>query len=233
MKLLNRNYGITFISFVDELLMTSVSRVESLCENIIKAKIDIQWMCNGRLNYAKPALLKLMKKAGCVCVNYGIEAMDNQVLKNMNKGLTVKQVTKGVEATLDVGITPDLNIIFGNIGDNIKTLEKGVEFLLKYDTCFKLRTIRPVTPYPGSPLYYNAIEKGLIKDCEDFYNSKHVNSDLLTVNFTDLSDEEFYNCLRDANIRLIKNYYRKQCISAITVAENLYTNKETSFRGFR
>tara|TARA_B100000315_G_C14582679_1_gene591341 strand:- start:1208 stop:2443 length:1236 start_codon:yes stop_codon:yes gene_type:complete len=233
MKMLNRDYGITFISFADELLMSSVSRVESLCENIIKAKIDIQWMCNGRLNYAKPALLKLMKKAGCVCINYGVEAMDDLVLKNMNKGLTVKQVIKGVEATLDVGITPDLNITFGNIGDNIKTLGKGVEFLLKYDTCFKLRTIRPVTPYPGSPLYYNAIEKGLIKDCEDFYHNKHVNSDLLTVNFTQLSDEEFYNCLRDANIRLIKNYYHKKCTSAITVAGNLYINKESNFRGFR
>ena len=82
-------------------------------------------------------------------------------------------------------------------------------------------------------LYYNAIEKGLIKDCEDFYHNKHVNSDLLTVNFTQLSDEEFYNCLRDANIRLIKNYYHKKCTSAITVAGNLYINKESNFRGFR
>ena len=31
-----------------------------------------------------------------------------------------------------------------------------------------MRTIRPVTPYPYSPLYYYAIEKGLLRDCEDF-----------------------------------------------------------------
>lgn len=232
-KMLNRNYGVTFISFADELLMSSVSRVESLCESFIKERMKIQWMCNGRLNYAKPALLKLMKRAGCFCINYGIEAMDNQVLKNMNKGLTVEQITKGVQATLDAEITPDLNILFGNIGDNKRTLEKGVDFLLKYDTCFKLRTIRPVTPYPGSPLYYYAIEKGLLNDCEDFYLNKHLNSDLLTVNFTDMSDDEFYNCLVDANTKLIKNYYNKQCTSALTNAENLYTNKDTEFRGFR
>ena len=57
-----------------------------------------------------------------------------------------------------------------------------------------MRTIRPVTPYPGSPLYYYAIEKGLLKDCEDFYEKKHLNSDLLSINFTELTDNEFHHC---------------------------------------
>ena len=39
-----------------------------------------------------------------------------------------------------------------------ETLEKGVKFLLKYDDGAELRTIRPVTPYPGSPLYYYSIK---------------------------------------------------------------------------
>jgi len=52
-------------------------------------------------------------------------------------------------------------------------LRKGVDFLLKYDDGAQMRTIRPVTPYPGSPLYYYAIKKGLLRDCEDFYDNKH------------------------------------------------------------
>ena len=27
---------------------------------------------------------------------------------------------------------------------------------------------------------------GLLRDCEDFYENKHINSDLLAVNFTDM-----------------------------------------------
>ena len=34
----------------------------------------------------------------------------------------------------------------------------------------QVRTIRPVTPYPGCPLYYEAIEKGLLEGPDDFYN---------------------------------------------------------------
>jgi len=94
--------------------------------------------------------------------------MDDNVLKNMKKGLTTKQIIRGIEATLDSGISPGLNIIFGNIGDNKVSLKKGVWVLLKYDDGAQMRTIRPVTPYPGSPLYDYAIQKGLLKDAKIF-----------------------------------------------------------------
>jgi radical SAM superfamily enzyme YgiQ (UPF0313 family) len=151
----------------------------------------------------------------------------------MNKGLTTKQIIEGVENTLSIGISPGLNILFGNIGDNKETLDKGVEFLLNYDNGAQLRTIKPVTPYPGSPLYYYAIKKGFIKDCEDFYKNRHTNSDLLTANFTNLGDEEFYKCLLEANSRLIKNYYNKQLSRVLDSAKRLYLESDSSFRGFR
>jgi radical SAM superfamily enzyme YgiQ (UPF0313 family) len=159
--------------------------------------------------------------------------MDDTVLKNMRKGLRIKQVIKGIETTLDARISPGLNIIWGNIGDNKETLNKGVEFLLKYDDCAQLRTIRPVTPYPGSPLYHYAIEQGLLKDCEDFYENKHKNSDLVTVNFTDMSDDEFHKCLLEANTRLLTNYYQKKMNSSIKQTKELYLKRDASFRGYR
>jgi radical SAM superfamily enzyme YgiQ (UPF0313 family) len=231
--LLQKDYGITYIAFSDELLMSSVERTVSLCEDFIKAGLKIKWDCNGRLNYAKPDVLRLMKQAGCTFVNYGIEAMDDQVLRNMKKGLTTKQIVSGIEATLDAGLSPGFNIIFGNIGDSKETLGKGVEFLLKYDDHSQMRTIRPVTPYPGSPLYYYAIEKGLLNGVEDFYENKHLNSDLVAVNFTELSDDEFHLCLHEANTALIKKYFEKKILSVLRQCEKLYCENDVTFRGFR
>ncbi len=232
-KLLKKNYGITYIAFSDELLMISKERTISLCEAIIKADLNIKWDCNGRLNYATPEVLGVMKLSGCVFINYGIEAMDDDVLKRMKKGLRLWQVHKGIEETLRVGISPGFNIIFGHIGDTKETLQKGVDFLLKYDDGSQLRTIRPVTPYPGSPLYYDAIEKGLVDGCEDFYLNKHVNSDLLAVNFTDMTDDEFHQALHDANYQLIDNYINRTKQSYETQLHDLYIGKNSSFRGFR
>ncbi len=233
---LHKDYGITYFVFMDDLLMSSVSHTEEVCKEFLKRNLPINWNCNGRLNYCTEELLQLMKDAGCTFINYGIESMDQTVLNNMKKGLRPEMIVQGIEDTLKVGISPGLNFIFGNIGDNRKTIKKTVDFLLKYDDFAQKRTIRPVTPYPGSPLYYEAIKRGLLdKDnpAEDFYENKHTNSDLICCNFTELSDDEYYECLRWANKTLMKNYFDKQKSSTLSQIDYLYKEKDVTFRGFR
>ncbi|MFX1261516.1 MAG: B12-binding domain-containing radical SAM protein [Promethearchaeota archaeon] len=233
MQLLNEKYRVSYFAFADELTMVSRKRITELCQAFIEADLDIRWDCNGRLNFAQPDILELMRKAGCVFINYGIESVDDDCLKAMNKNLTVEQITNGIENTLAAGISPGFNIIWGNIGEDENTLEKGVQFLLKYDDHSQLRTIRPVTPYPGSDLYEYAIENSLLTDVEDFYENKHTNSDLLAVNFTPLSDDEFYQYLFDANRRLLENYYDHLKQRMIETARKLYLERDETFRGFR
>ena len=228
---LKADYQISYIAFQDDLFMMSPERTMSLCNSIEPLKI--RWSCFGRLNYATKEVLSAMKAAGCVYIGYGIESMDDLALKNMNKNLTVRQITEGIKNTLAEDISPGFNIIWGNIGETPGTLQKGVDFLLKYDDQSQLRTIRPVTPYPGSPLYYKAIKDGKLKDVADFYENKHVNSDLLSVNFTDLSDYEFNLHLFEANVELLKNYHMNEFQRQAASLEGLYFSNDTSFRGFR
>ena len=42
----------------------------------------------------------------------------------------------------------------------------------------------------------------------DFYENKHTNSDLMTCNFTNLTDDKFYEALMEANMTLLDNYHR-------------------------
>lgn len=232
-KYLIDNYRISYINFSDELLMSSIGRTMDLCRAIIDSGLNFKWSCNGRLNYAKPKVLKLMKEAGCVFINYGIESFDDNMLKVMNKVLTTKQIEEGIEATLNEGISPGFNIIFGNIGETKEVLMKGVDFLLKYDDGSQMRTIRPVTPYPGSPLFSYAVKNGYLKDTADFYENKHKNSDLLTCNFTPLSDKEFYQALSDANEILLDNYQNRVKKQMKETLDQLYVGQNTKFRGFR
>jgi len=235
-EMLHKDYGITYIAFEDDLLMSSVIHTEAVCKEFLKRNLPVKWWCNGRLNYCSEELLQLMKDAGCVFINYGIESMDQTVLNNMKKGLRPEMIVRGIEDTLKVGISPGLNFLFGNKGDNKDTMKKMVDFLIKYDNFAQKRTIRPVTPYPGSPLYYDAIEMGLLdknNPAEDFYERKHLNSDLICTNFTKLSEEEYYETLRWANTTLMKNYYNKQRDSTEAQIKYLYETKDVTFRGFR
>ena len=232
-EFLKKEYSIKYVAFMDELLMNSRERTLELCQAFIDSGISIKWYCNGRLNYADIDVLQKMKEAGCVFINYGIESLDNDTLKVMHKGLTRDMIIRGIENTLEVGISPGLNIIYGNINEPLSAIDDAVEFLLKYDDHAQLRTIRPVTPYPGSELFDYAIEHGLLKDTEDFYENKHTNSDLLAVNFTAYSDEEIYKKLNEANMRLIDKYLEVQSQKYKQICTDLYMNRNASFRGFR
>ncbi|MCM1232446.1 MAG: radical SAM protein [Ruminococcus flavefaciens] len=234
-KEIKSRFHVNYISFDDELLMSSVPRTKEIAQAIIDNKLDIKFWCNGRLNYAckDTEMLQMLKEAGCVFINYGIESMDDGALKRMRKNLTTDMVIAGIENTLKTGISPGLNIIFGNLDENMEILKKDVEFLLKYDDGAQLRTIRPVTPYPGTELYNIAIERGLIKDIGDFYENKHTNSDLLTCNFTNMSDEEFYQALDWANGTLLNAYLEKQREKNKYCLYELYQKHNAEFRGFR
>lgn len=232
-RFLKEKYNIRYITFTDELLMSSRERTIELCEAFIKEEINIKWNCNGRLNYADIDVLEKMKEAGCVFINYGIESLDDNTLRIMHKGLTREMIIRGIENTLKVGISPGLNIIYGNIDEPISAINDAVEFLLKYDDHAQMRTIRPVTPYPGTELFDYAIKKGLLKDIADFYENKHKNSDLLAVNFTKHSDEEIYLALYEANLKLIERYIEVQMEKNKQTCEDLYFKKDVNFRGFR
>ena len=232
-EFLKETYNVKYIAFSDVLLMSSRERTLELCQAFIDANLNIKWDCNGRLNFADIDVLQKMKEAGCVFINYGIESLDDETLKIMHKGLTKKMIIKGVENTLKVGISPGLNLIYGNINEPLSAIEDAVDFLLKYDDHAQLRTIRPVTPYPGTELFDYAIEKGLIKDTEDFYEHKHLNSDLLAVNFTQYSDEEIYDALYKANMKLINRYQQVQGKNMENTCRDLYMNRNINFRGFR
>ena len=232
-KHLISTYHINSICFRDELLMSTADRAMEFAERIIKENLNIHFDIDGRLNAVSPDALKLLKKAGCVYINYGVESLDNRVLKNMNKRQTTDEIVRGVELTIQTGIHPGLNVIFGNVGDNRDNAFKVVEFLKKYNTYGELRTLKPVTPYPGSDLYYLALEKGLIKDCEDFYENKHLNSDRLSCNFTNMSGEEFYNVMLEANTILIKDHFEHISNMHIEAHRKLYMDGDINFRGVR
>lgn len=231
LKYLKAMYHISYFAFADELLMMNERRAIEVSEALMP--LGVKWDCNGRLNYAKPEVLKVMKRAGCVFLNFGIEAFDDNVLRKMHKNLDCDTIVKGVEATLGAGISPGLNLIWGNIGDSAETLRKAVDFLVRFDDQAQLRTIRPVSPYPGSQLFEEAVRRGLIRDTEDFYERVHTNSDLFTCNFMDISLEQAYAELHKANQTLMLNYFNCTKQKYEQQMHELYVNHNSNFRGYR
>jgi anaerobic magnesium-protoporphyrin IX monomethyl ester cyclase len=231
-KKYKRDYGITYLVFLDELLMFSEKRVHELTEAFIRAELNIKYFCTGRLNTVNKSMLEMLKRSGCVYIDYGIEQFDNAALKAMDKKLTEEEIVRGIELTQAEGFPIIFDLIFGNIGDTRQTLRKTLDFFKKYNDYGQFRSIRPVTPYPGSKLYDYAIENGLLKGPDDFYE-KHGNLELPTVNFTGIADDEYLRLLFDANQEIATDYYDHLRVCAVESFRKVYFEKDFGFRGVR
>ncbi|MFX1391992.1 MAG: B12-binding domain-containing radical SAM protein [Promethearchaeota archaeon] len=131
LKLLKKLANIKFIWFFDEIFTINRKRVLEICGEIIKEKLKIKWFCDSRVDLVDLDLLKLMRKAGCIGISYGVESGSQKILDAMNKGITVQQALKALKWTRKARIPIQLNLLFGYIGENSKTLKETEIFVKK------------------------------------------------------------------------------------------------------
>ncbi len=237
-KILQKKYGINYFLMYDELFVFTKKRALEFSEAIKKNNLKIKFACNARVDIFDSEVVRHLKEAGCQFVNFGMESSSQKVLDLMHKNTLVEENISAAEITNKEGVGLGLNFLWGNIGDTKESLENNVKLIKKYNLYDQIRTIRPVTPYPGCDLYYEAIKKGLLSGPEDFFN-KFKNSDLLTVNFTSIPDDEFYGLLFNANKELIMDHYLNTDNDLVAAEKliqsfyNLYIKKDYKFRGAR
>ena len=240
MKLLNEKHGVNYFLINDELFMVSKKRLfefrDALQENGLK---NIKFSADARVDMFDEEIAKTLKECGCQFVSIGFESMDPKVLNLMNKKTTVEQNIQAAEAAKKAKLPVGLNIIWGCPGDTEESLKKGVRFIKRYNDYSQIvRTIRPVTGYPGTQLFEQAIKDGLLLGPDDFFKAFQ-NSDLITINFTELDTKEMYKLLYLANHELIMDHYRHTNMSLeeadmlIDAFHDLYFLGKTDFRGAR
>jgi len=157
-KFLKKEYGLKTISFFDETFTINRKRVIEICEGI--KDMNITWYCNTRANLVDFELLKIMRKAGCKGMSYGIESGSSKVLKNASKGITVEQQAQGIKLAKKAGIKIFCSFIFGLPGEDKESIKETIKFVKK--TLPTSAQFNVAVPYPGTRLYEIAKEKGWI-----------------------------------------------------------------------
>lgn len=237
-KILNERYGITYFSIQDELFVVSKRRLIEFKKRLKEYNLKIKFSCNARVNIFDKEIADYLKECGCALLNLGMESSDQKVLDIMRKDTTVEENIKAARLAKDAGLGIGLNFLWGNIEDTEDSLRGNVKLIKELNAYYQLRTIRPVTPYPGCDLYYEAIKRRLLSGPDDFFK-RFKNSDLLTVNFTDIPDREFYRLLFEANRELILDHYEhttqnmEEADSLISQFYSLYFEGNYKFRGAR
>ena len=156
------NYNIKKILFRDAVFTLNKERIIEICDSIIKSKFGIEWWCETRMNCIDGDLLKSMRDAGCMGINIGVETGDPKVLEHQAKLGTTLETLETVKSTSkELGIKLHFLLMVGLPNETKASLYKTFKLVKKLVP--ESIGITFVTPYPGTPLYYEAKEKGWLE----------------------------------------------------------------------
>lgn len=159
-KLLQKNYGIKEISFYDDTFTLFKKVVKEFCDIVIKEKIDITWSCFTRVDHVDEDLLRIMKRAGCHLILFGVESADEKILETVKKRISLDQVRGVVKAARKVGVETRCSFMLGNPGETEETIKKTIKFANELDPDEVQYNI--TTVYPGTEMFEWADKHGYI-----------------------------------------------------------------------
>lgn len=138
-------------SFMDDNFTLDKRRVEEVCNLLIKNGLNkYPWDCLSRCGGLDYRLLRLMKSAGCVRIQFGIESASEEILKNIDKALDLRQARETISLTRKAGIEAYGFFMIGNPGETEESIRKSVDFALHSKLTYVNWFVTQV--YPGTKL---------------------------------------------------------------------------------
>ncbi len=159
-------FGSRGIYFIGDNFTINKKRTVEICKLIKKQGLDIEWVCDTRVDLISRELLREMKAAGCRTIWFGVESGSPRILEKITKGITIEQVVHAFKLCKEEGIRTASSFMLGIPGETVNDMKATFNFAKSLDPDWCQFNI--FIAYPLSPLYEEILQKGLYDRVEDF-----------------------------------------------------------------
>lgn len=194
----NHTYGWEVFMIGDLNFLSDYKYAKIFCNELIKRKLPIHWICQSRVDLIDEEITKLMHEAGCIMICLGIESAEPEILKNSNKNIELDRSIAACNIVKKANMSLYTYWVFGLPGEThdsahatIKLLRRLIdEKLIDYTHC----TV--CVPFPGSELYRHPSEfkiNILTNQFEDYWmGCDYLGAGLPVMETEELSNYEIY-----------------------------------------
>ncbi|OGM01749.1 B12-binding domain-containing radical SAM protein [Candidatus Woesearchaeota archaeon RBG_13_36_6] len=187
--------GYREIWFRDETFTVYKKRNNAIYDYIIKNNIDVTWICNARVGTVNKEEMKIMKKAGCHMIKFGVESGVQRILDNVKKNIDVRETKKVFKNANEVGVDTHAHVMLGMPGETRETIKATINFIKEINPT--TATFGICTPYAGTPLFKDVSKKdSSIKDGSSIDLKKLHTTGYFNKYFTELTPEELERYVR-------------------------------------
>jgi radical SAM superfamily enzyme YgiQ (UPF0313 family) len=217
MEFLRARYGVVYIHFLDDLLMTdyrwALEFFAELRERKRRTGFEVMWGGTCRTNIVADDVLRARREGrghmleqgyevGMRQAGYGVESASPTILKNIDKsGQTLEKMELAIKETQRVLGYADCSFMIASPGETRDTVRETVDFCKKVGLTPEVFFF--TTAYPGTSFWDLALEKGLIRKAamgekgpadedviEQYFLRLGEQGEEVRTNFSDLPDEE-------------------------------------------
>lgn len=153
------DYGVKNIKIADEMFVLNPRHVNQICDQIIERGYDLNIWAYARVDTVRDGMADKLKRAGFNWLAFGIEAADQKVRNDVDKGFDQDLIFKTISQVKAAGIYIGANYIFGLPEDDLASMQKTLDLACDLNT--EWANFYCTMAYPGSPLYDTAIKEGL------------------------------------------------------------------------
>ncbi len=184
------DYVIRDFRFYDDTFTIPRHSLFEFCEEVLRRDLDIHWNCYSRVDSIDEPMVKIMKRAGCYHIKFGIEAGTQKSLERIKKGITLEQAFAALQLVKSYGIETKGSFILGIHDETLEDSKKTIELALRLELDYVTFGIMCI--YPGSEDYNTWKTEGRIPENFNWHRSLYA---------TNKDSEDFQ--------RLLKQAYRK------------------------
>lgn len=148
------------------------------------------YSCNMRFGAVGLDEYKLMKEAGFRLLKFGLESANQKTLDRIDKGIKVEDIEEGCKlakkAKLEVHLTMMIGYSWETKEEALNTLKLARKLMLNGNADILQSTV--IVPYPGTPLYEEAVKESTLLVKKDDYESFDMTRPILKT--PDMNSEE-------------------------------------------
>lgn len=162
LEMLIQNYRIVFFRFDDDVFLLNPKQVIAFCEEFLKRGLEkrLKWACFGHVNSYHEDMYKMLARAGCCRIDFGIETGSEKILKIINKNISIEKAKQTFRACRSRHIRTFADFMIGFPHETKEDIQKSIDLAIDLDPDYI--QISYVVPVPGSQMYFDGIDKGHI-----------------------------------------------------------------------
>lgn len=154
--------GIDNIHMYADLFTVNRDQVMGICERILEKELPVRWTCNSRVDYVDEEMLKMMGRAGCWLISWGIESGNELILKRARKGADPQKAHRALTWARNAGIRNWGYFIIGLPGETEETIRQTID--LSKSLPLDIALFHVAAPYPGTPFFFEVVENGWFRE---------------------------------------------------------------------